>query len=503
MAGTQHRARHFFVYSNSGRDRHPFNRPSTAGRLRPSPLLGTLTFVTLGAVVPLLVVLTTPGNGYASWPGAAVIAIVSAARFSWTICSRQRHLVEMVFNIFVYGFLGIAPLVQLRLRAEVGTTPGFMSQYSSTTVILILVGFAAVCVGSLFGTIKAPDAAKRVQPPQELRTGRVLVVTLFAFGATAYYVGRLGPNSFFRPRLEFSGQLAVAFPDDTTAALVVGVSSMSLLVSLIAQITLLRQRRRQGLRAPLLLLLVTAATLLLVVNPISSARYAIGTVYLAILAAVGVWGTLRRYRVVGLSTLGALFFLFPIASTFRNSLDTKVSLKNPLESLLSGDFDSFNQINNTVYFVASKGITWGDQLLGVVFFWVPRALWPDKAIDTGVLLAEFRGYTFQNLSAPLWAEFFINGSWPLLVVGMILVGFAARRWDSRLDAQIIATGTPTLLGSIVPFYLLIVLRGSLLQAMASLAVVLVLGWFVTAGARRSGHPLRPDDEETNRTQALQ
>ncbi|WP_216099691.1 hypothetical protein, partial [Curtobacterium sp. MMLR14_002] len=135
---------------------------------------------------------------------------------------------------------------------------------------------------------------------------------------------------------------------------------------------------------PLLLLLVTAATLLLVVNPISSARYAIGTVYLAILAAVGVWGTLRRYRVVGLSTLGALFFLFPIASTFRNSLDTKVSLKNPLESLLSGDFDSFNQINNTVYFVASKGITWGDQLLGVVFFWVPRALWPDKAIDTGV-----------------------------------------------------------------------------------------------------------------------
>ncbi|MCS6521332.1 oligosaccharide repeat unit polymerase [Curtobacterium citreum] len=445
----------------------------------PSPLLGTITFIVLAGIVPLLIILSTPDNGYAAWVGALAMTIASAARFSWTISSRQRHLVEMIVCVFVYGFLGLAPLVQLRMRAEVGTTPGFVEDFATTTVLIILAGFASICFGSLLATIKAPDAAIRVRPVQHLHAPRVVLITLFAFAVAAFYVSRVGLASFGRPRLEFSARLGEVFPDDTTAALIVGFASMSMLVALVAQIMLFRQRRRAGSKAPLLLLAVTAVTLLLIVNPISSARYAVGTVYLAFLAAAGIWGTLRRYRTISVLTLGALFFLFPIASTFRNSLDAKVSLQNPLESLLSGDFDSFDQINNAVYFVAVRGITWGDQLLGVIFFWVPRSIWPDKAIDTGVLLAQFRGYSFQNLSAPLWAEFFINGGWPLLILGMILVGFGARRWDARLDAQILATGTPTLLGSIVPFYFLIMLRGSLLQAMASLGVILLLNWFLT------------------------
>ena len=392
---------------------------------------------------------------------------------------------EMIFNVFVYGFLGIAPLVQLRMRAEVGTTPGFMSDYAATTVLVVLVGLASTCFGSFLATIRRTRSAPtQLGEIQLVGAARVLAVTFFALVMTAYYVSKMGIGVLLQPRLNVSARIAEVFPNDTTAALVVGATSMSLLVAVVAQIGLLRQRRRRGRPAPMVLLLATAFVLLVVVNPVGSARYAVGTVYLAILAAVGIWGTLRRYRLISLLTMLALFFLFPIASTFRNSLSARVSLQNPLDSLLSGDFDSFDQINNTVYFVAARGITWGDQLLGVIFFWVPRSLWPDKAIDTGVLLAQFRGYSFQNLSAPLWAEFFINGGWPLLVLGMILVGFVARRWDAGLNLQILATGTPTLVGCIVPFYLLIILRGSLLQAMASLAVVLVLSWFITS--RRFG-----------------
>jgi hypothetical protein len=452
---------------------------------RPAPLLGFTVFLTLGALVPLAIVLATAPNGYAAWVGASVIATASAARFAWTIGSRERHLVEMVINIFVYGFLGVAPLVQLRMRAEVGTTPGFISDYASTTVLVILTGFAAICFGSFLATFRGsrlPDRPSR--HVKEIRAGRVVAITIFALAAAAYYVAKMGIQTFLQPRLEVSARLSEVFPDDTTAALVVGVTSMSLLVALVSQIGLFRQRRRIGLAAPLPLMIATGLVLLFVVNPVGSARYAVGTVYLAILAAVGIWGTLRRYRIISILTMVSLFFLFPIASTFRNSLSAQVSLQNPLDSLLSGDFDSFDQINNTVSFVATRGITWGDQLLGVVFFWVPRSLWPGKAIDTGVLLAEFRGYSFKNLSAPLWAELFINGSWPLLIIGMTLLGFMARRWDRGLNAQVVATGTPTLLGCIVPFYLLIILRGSLLQAMASLAVVVVLSWVVTAAGSR-------------------
>lgn len=475
-------------------------REMNSAAVRPAfPLLALTTFVALGGLVPLAVILATPSGGYSAWVGAFIITVVTAARFAWTVGVRERHLVEMVINLFIYGFLGIAPMVQLRMRAEVGTTPGFMAEYAPTTVLVIIAGFAAICFGSFLATIRQPQNLKtRTFQVEGVRSGRVIVVTLFSLAATIYYVSKMGISSFLKPRLDVSARLAEVFPDDTTAALVVGITSMSLLVAVVAQISLFRQRRRARLAAPLPMLIATCVILLFVVNPIGSARYAVGTVYLALLGAIGVWGTLRRYRLISILTMLALFFLFPIASTFRNSLSAQVALQNPLDSLLSGDFDSFDQINNTVYFVASRGITWGDQLLGVIFFWVPRSIWPEKAIDTGVLLANFRGYSFTNLSAPLWAELFINGSWPLLIVGMTGLGFFARRWDKRLNAQILATGTPTLIGCIVPFYLLIVLRGSLLQAMASLAVVLVLSYFVT-GTTRHHRKHSLDMEERART----
>jgi hypothetical protein len=226
-------------------------------------------------------------------------------------------------------------------------------------------------------------------------------------------------------------------------------------------------------------LVITTIALLVVVNPIASPHYTVGTVYIALLAACGVWSSKRKSRSVSISLLMALFFAFPIASTFRTTLNAKVQFASPLKSLLSRDFDSFDQINN-----AERGITWGDQLLGVVFFWVPRDWWEGKTVDTGILLAQFRNYSFTNLSAPLWAELMINGGWPLLLIGMFVIGFLVRRWDARLAVEISLRGTPGLIGCIAPIYLLIVLRGSLLQSMASLSIILILGWFLSAGRSR-------------------
>ena len=153
-----------------------------------------------------------------------------------------------------------------------------------------------------------------------------------------------------------------------------------------------------------------------------------------------IYASIRRYRAVATGALAALFLVFPLASTFRNSLEVKVQFRNPLQSLTGGDFDSFDQINNAVFYVAVHGTTHGQQLLGVIFFWVPRSIWPNKAVDTGILLAEFRNYSFTNLSAPLKAEFFVNGGCTALALGMVTVGYFARDWDRRLDQQISLVG---------------------------------------------------------------
>lgn len=217
----------------------------------------------------------------------------------------------------------------------------------------------------------------------------------------------------------------------------------------------------------------------LIVNPISSPRYIFGTVALGYLAALGAYSSLRRYRVIALSSVLGLLFLFPLLDTFRYDANATIQVVNPLESFLSGDYDSFAQINNAVSYVADVGATSGRQALGVLLFWVPRAVWPAKPVDTGILLAEYRGYGFTNLSAPLPAEFYINGGWAFLVIGMIAFGYAIKGWDRRSEDNLARLGVPTLVGCILPFYLLIVLRGSLLQAMAYLSVVLLCSWFIT------------------------
>lgn len=445
----------------------------------PSPLLGTLVFIVLGSLVPLFVINSTSPNGYGAWVGCLAITTIAAARFAWSIATRQPHIVDMVVSVFVYGFLGVAPMVQLRERAALSTTPDFLEQFAWQSIAVVLAGYVAFLLGSTF-------AARRTARTQELwttkeqRGTRVLAVTMLALGSAAYYIYSLGFSSLFHTRSTVDAERAATWSNPTTAALVTGFTTMGLLVAAVAQILLYRQRRKLGQKAPVVLLTATLLTLLVIVNPVSSPRYTVGTVYVALLAACGGWSSIRRYRTVAVSLMGALFFVFPIAATFRNTIDAEVKFQSPLQSLLSGDFDSFYQINNAVYYVATRGITWGDQLLGVVLFWVPRDLWPGKAVDTGILLAETRGYSFTNLSAPLWAELLINGSWPLLVIGMLAIGFFTRRWDGELARMIEAFGTPGVLGCIVPVYLLIVLRGSLLQSMASLSVILLLAWFLSS-----------------------
>ncbi len=84
-------------------------------------------------------------------------------------------------------------------------------------------------------------------------------------------------------------------------------------------------------------------------------------------------------------------------------------------------------------------------MLGTLLFWMPRSVWPDKPLDTGVMLAEYKEYGFTNLSSPLWGEFFIDFGWVGLVAGMLLVGYWARRLDIEAEAQLRLRPSPALL----------------------------------------------------------
>ena len=112
---------------------------------------------------------------------------------------------------------------------------------------------------------------------------------------------------------------------------------------------------------------------------------------------------------------------------------------------------------------------------------VPRATWVQKADPLGIASSEYMGYTYTNLSAPIYGEFYADFGFFSLVAGMALLGFAIRRFDNIYDYDLRAKrfGTGFLLTSILAGYLIIILRGSLLGVLPGIATLLVVVIFAS------------------------
>lgn len=466
-------------------------------KLLPAPYLATNVMLALSFLAPAVIIYATPAHSEMfGYVGPLLIAMFAGVRFAVIVGSRSRRLFEMVVWLFTYVFLGIAPMIQMRLGSDTDTTPFIEHALDWHSTLLVLFGCGPFLIGVLLYQNRKQEPLSEAKTDWGVNHARANLLTFAVLALFAYYVSRVGISSLFLSRTGLDTIRQGIWPDKTVNSMIVGATSMGLLVSTIAQMYVRRQKKAEGKPRPWLLPFISFVALFMCVNPVNSARYIFGTVMLAMLGAFGAYSNLKRFRIVSISAVFGLVYLFPIADMFRRSLDPTAKSQNPLESMLSGDFDSFSQITNTVEYVNAHGITWGNQLLGVLFFWVPRSIWPDKAIDTGTVLGEFKVYFFKNLSAPLWAEFYVNGGWVLLIVGMLALGVLVGRLDERAEAALARTGYPSLVACIVPFYLLIVLRGSLLQSVAFMSVIAVACLFV-----RQGKPKQPKETRRNKKTA--
>ncbi len=440
-----------------------------------SVLLGIVVALSLCAATPTLLWQYGASDMLSAELVLTFIIVLAGLRFSWIVASKVRRLHEMVFWLFVYLFLGIAPFIQLRSRLP-GTTTNVDMSMATPAAVLVLVGCIVFIVGSTIAQGKARDLA--VLAPYAVKKSRVYLLVAVTLALAVAYIVQVGPSNLFAARRDAKSSLSDSFGDSPAIALVTAGAKLGLLVAFVALMQLRQQQKTGGLKPTTILPILVAVVLFVCVNPISSARYVFGTVLLGAIAALGVYATVWRFRVVALSALTGIVVLFPLLDTFRRTLDTTVTLEGPLESMTSGDFDSFAQIMNTFEYVEANGIVWGNQLLGVLFFWVPRDIWPDKPAGSGGFIAEFKGYSFTNLSEPVWAEFYLNFGWVGMAIGLGLLGYLIARLDVRSESILTHSPVPHVLACITPFYLLILLRGSLLVAMTNLLVILICVWFV-------------------------
>jgi hypothetical protein len=155
------------------------------------------------------------------------------------------------------------------------------------------------------------------------------------------------------------------------------------------------------------------------------------------------------------------------------------------------DYGAVTDVALAIRHTDQYGHTDGRQLLGAALFWVPRALWWDKPTNTYYIIATDIGFPNTNLDSPLWAEGFIDFGWPGVVFFLGVFGAVSSRLDYRYiyarrkRRPRTPVSLPLLLMPCMAAYEPIIVRGSLLQAMNHLAMLIVLLLIITRGSAKT------------------
>lgn len=437
----------------------------------------------LAGALPLYLIADVPDVGRSrAWVFTLAVLIWSGLRLAILIMRGAPRLFEFFFWLFCYIFMGIAPTVQIRSGLIARTTKGMDPMLDQPTALIVCLGILCFEIGALCHLLMTRNRRRSAALPRPVHPVRTAVLAVVGAAASLYFIAKVGWGGLLGTRDAAFAAREHAWPDPAARSVFYALAIYPLLVAggALSQITrTVRGTRRAGL---IVATSVCLLLLLLIVNPVASARYSLGTVLFAVAVYLGAVTSTTRTRTTLAATLGGLLFVFPLADIFRYGVGSLARDGFFGEYQGNPDYDAFWQISNALSYWLDGLVEPMRQLAGSVFFWVPRALWSAKPEDTGIVLAQYRGYDFHNLSAPLWAEMLVNGGIIAVIVGFLLLGYLLRAMDAKLVPAFRVGGVWAIAGAVFPVYMTIVLRGSLLQATGALAVALVCV-LVVAGAK--------------------
>lgn len=160
--------------------------------------------------------------------------------------------------------------------------------------------------------------------------------------------------------------------------------------------------------------------------PLSMPRFSAAALYIPLLLiAVPAF---KKQNVFTLGFVLGLLVVFPFLNNFRTfSAEGDIKIGIDTSMFTTGHFDSYQ---NFALVVSNDIVTWGRQLLGVLFFWIPRSIWGNKPIGSGAYLAEELGFSFTNVSCNYFAEGYINFGFVGIILFIILLAYLSALLDN-------------------------------------------------------------------------
>jgi hypothetical protein len=447
----------------------------------------TVALITVWAMIDLL------ARGHSAWLTGAgqlmagVLTVGVALRLIGLVLQPVFDFPRALFYTFTLVWMCLAPLAQLSLRIvpiEIELSP---ARYE-TAIVLTLLGIVGYELGvTLKERINAARAGRPARSEWRLNSRNLTVLTVLGIPLVLALLTRVGGVTLlFSSRMEFSKAI---FGEGTSKASGAIVNAAVLVIPFVAALgwVIVLTSGRKILGHEKLLAFVAITFNLAVNNPIVQSRFWVATVFLSLF---GSWLTPRFPqfpRVAVALSLAFLVVIFPFSDVFRYADGPRtLKIEDPLSQLATkGDFDAFPQLTAAIKHDQMFGLRDGQQALGAIGFAVPRVYWPAKAEDTGTVLGKENTLGNVNLSAPLWAEGYVDFGW----IGTFGYLFALGVLSVSLNFLIRDTALGMGFASFIGVYQFVLLRGSLLQAMGVTFVLVVLFRFLLGRQR-----LTPDGD---------
>lgn len=217
--------------------------------------------------------------------------------------------------------------------------------------------------------------------------------------------------------------------------------------------------------------------MLLVDFPTAMPRFSAAALYIPVVLFF--WKYMQQKNVFVLAFILGLLIVFPFLNNFRYySEGQEIEFGLDFDMFLEGHFDTYSSLMRVLSYDV---VTYGMQLLGSIFFWVPRSIWPSKPIGSGAMLAEEFHLSLDNISCCYLAEGYINGGFLGLLLFVVFIAFISAVMDKSYW-KLIKKGKQYSAFELIYFLLLglffFLLRGDMMSSFAFMVGFIVSATFV-------------------------
>lgn len=329
---------------------------------------------------------------------------------------------KKVFYLFIFFFMGIAPVLQYKNGDQ---TVGGYDILEITYVITNLLLLLTLVIFDLFYYLFSKyhnfnfvfnlffkNIFSRIVESKKMVL-MMLCISLFSLLFTIYY---FRDNAYL---LVFRGLDGLEVSNEASSGNYLDSLFHTFIrpLSVVCCINYWCIGKRKSLKLIFLLIM------LLTCFPTSLARLRTAAYYLPLLIIMFPALKLKN-RYVLLLSLGLLFF-FPLLNSFRN-WGGDLRLELDFSMFRSMNFDSYQSL---AFVIQNDIVTYGQQLLLVLFFWVPRTIWESKPYMSGMMVADEYGLWFYQISMNYFGEGYINGGVAGMFIFAIILAYVTALFD--------------------------------------------------------------------------